>query len=156
MKALTLIPALAVLCAIAGTGPAAAGKSMVEEGAQACVIDKWDVKEPEKGHKLVDYSGRCVYLPDDAAPKASSVCPGKFEYMPDGSYKASGTCEITYAGGDKKTVTWEEGSQMKEKVYKNTGGTGKFAGATGGGTYTSVNITDSTFFGRYSGKAEMP
>jgi hypothetical protein len=25
-----------------------------EAGALACVNDKWDVKEPEKGHKLVD------------------------------------------------------------------------------------------------------
>ena len=71
-------------------------------------------------------------------------------------YKGSGTCDQTIQGGDKKTVSWEEGTHMKEKVYKNTGGTGKYAGATGGGTYTSENITDATIVGRYKGKAELP
>lgn len=157
MKALTSIFVAAVGLAIVGVGPANAGKSIVEEGARACVIDKWDVKEPEKGHKLVDYAGRCIYFPDDPAlPKASDVCTGKFEFMADGSYKAAGTCDTSIQGGDKKTVSWEEGSHMKEKVYKTTGGTGRYAGATGGGTYTSENITEATVVGRYKGKAETP
>ena len=29
----------------------------------ACVNDKWDEKEPEKGHKLVDDASRCVAHP---------------------------------------------------------------------------------------------
>jgi hypothetical protein len=46
-----------------------------EAGALACVNDKWDVKEPEKGHKLVDYAGRCVSVPDDPAePKYTMEC----------------------------------------------------------------------------------
>jgi hypothetical protein len=157
MKALVSLLSVAALLALAGAGPASAGKSIIEEGARACVIDKWDVKEPEKGHKLVDYAGRCIYFPDDPAmPKGSDVCTGKLEFMADGSYKGSGTCDQTIQGGDKKTVSWEEGTHMKEKVYKNTGGTGKYAGATGGGTYTSENITDATIVGRYKGKAELP
>ena len=56
----------------------------------ACVIDKWDEKEPDKGHKLVDYAGRCVNIPDDpAAPKITEDCVGNYEYMPDGSWKGS-------------------------------------------------------------------
>jgi hypothetical protein len=31
------------------------------------VNDKWDEKEPEKGHKLVDYAGRYVAIPGDPA-----------------------------------------------------------------------------------------
>ena len=34
------------------------------------------------------------------------------------------------------TDSWEEGSHLKEYTYKNTGGTGKYEGASGGGTYT--------------------
>ena len=42
-------------------GNAGANSQTINEaGALACVNDKWDVKEPEKGHKLVDYAGRCV------------------------------------------------------------------------------------------------
>jgi hypothetical protein len=39
--------------------------------AIACVADKWDEKEPDKGHKLVDAAMRCVLIPTDhAADKA--------------------------------------------------------------------------------------
>ena len=76
----------------------------------ACVIDKWDEKEPDKGHKLVDYAGRCVNIPDDpaAAPKSTEDCVGKYEYMPDGSWKGTGTCTNTFKGGDT--------------MYRNLGG----------------------------------
>ena len=39
---------------ILGSGTANAGNTVDDAGAIACVNDKWDVKEPEKGHKLVD------------------------------------------------------------------------------------------------------
>ena len=59
---------------ILGSGAAKAGQTINDVGAMACVNDKWDVKEPEKGHKLVDYAGRCVDIPDDAAaPKSTGT-----------------------------------------------------------------------------------
>jgi hypothetical protein len=112
---------------ILGSGTANAGNTVDDAGAIACVND-WDVKEPEKGHKLVDYAGRCVLIPDDvAAPKATEECVGKYEYMPDESWKGTGTCTNTYKGGDKISLTWEEGSHLKEYSYKNTGGTGNYS-----------------------------
>ena len=130
---------------ILGSGAAKAGPTINDVGAMACVNDKWDVKEPEKGHKLIDYAGRCVRIPDDpAAPKHTADCVGKFEYMPDKSYKGSGTC--TYR--DKVNITWEEGSHLKEYTTKNTGGTGKYEGAGGGGTYTLEELTDTLQGGR--------
>ena len=66
-----------------GHGAANAGQTIDDVGAIACVNDKWDVKEPEKGQKLVDYAGRRVNIPDDAAaPKATADCVGKYECMP--------------------------------------------------------------------------
>src|SRR5262245_29537594 len=87
VKHLLLIvpPALFIL----GSGAANAGQTINEVGAIACVNDKWDEKEVEKGHKLVDYAGRCVNVPDDpAASKNTEECVGKYEYMPDKSWKA--------------------------------------------------------------------
>jgi len=145
--------ALVVLCG----GAANAGQTINEAGALACVTDKWDVKEPEKGHKLVDYAGRCVDIPDDtAAEKFTEACTGNYEYMPDGSWKASGTCTRTQKGGDKTSVTWEEGSQLKDNPYKITGGTGKHEGASGGGTYTLEELTDTLEGGRYKGTLVLP
>ena len=37
-----------------GNAPAKAAQTINEAGALACVIDKWDEKEVEKDHKLVD------------------------------------------------------------------------------------------------------
>jgi hypothetical protein len=142
---------------ILGGGAAKAGQTIKDVGAMACVNDKWDVKEPEKGHKLVDYAGRCVNVPDDdAAPKSTAECAGSYEYMPDESWKGSGTCTYTYKGGDKVNMTWEEGSHLKEYTYKNTGGTGKFEGASGGGTYTLEELTDTLLGGKYKGTIELP
>ena len=66
---------------------AANAKTVEEAGAIACVTDKWDEQEPEKNHKLVDYAGRCIIIPDDAAaPKSTEDCVGNYEFMPDESW----------------------------------------------------------------------
>ena len=83
----------------------------------------------------------------------------KYEYMPDESWKGSGACTYTYKGdkgGDRLYNSWEEGSHLKEYTYKNTGGTGKYEGASGGGTYTLEELTDTLMGGRYKGTIELP
>jgi hypothetical protein len=139
---------------ILGNGAANAGQTIDDVGAIACVDDNWDVKEPEKGHKLIDYAGRCVNIPDDpAAPRATADCVGKYEYMPDKSWKASGTCTyIFFNGGDKLNISWEEGSHLEEYTYKITGGTGKYEGASGGGTY----LPEERLSRKYKGKIQLP
>ena len=96
-----------------------------------------DEKEPDKGHKLVDYAGRCVTIPDDpaATPMATDDCVGNYEYMPDGSWNGTGTRNVTFKGGDKLYESCEEGSHLKEYSFKITGGAGKYERASGGGTY---------------------
>jgi hypothetical protein len=60
---------------ILGVGAANAGQSIDEAGVTVCVNDKWDEKEVEKGHKLVDYAGRCVKVPNDTgAEKVVEEC----------------------------------------------------------------------------------
>jgi hypothetical protein len=142
---------------VLGGGAANAGKTIEEAGALACVNDKWDEKEPEKGHKLVDFAGRCVDIPNDpATPKFAEDCVGNYEYMPDGSWKATGTCTRTEKGEDKMYTTWEEGSQLKEYPYKVSGGTGKYQGASGSGTYIYENLTDTLSGGTYKGQLVLP
>jgi hypothetical protein len=137
--------------------PASAGQTVDDIGSFACVVDKWDEKETEKGHKLVDYAGRCVLVPDDPAdPKASSECTEKCEYLPDESWKGSGNCTYLFKSGDQINETWEEGSHLKEYLYKFVGGTGRYKDAKGGGTYTSENLTDTLSGGKYRGKIELP
>ncbi len=149
-----VVPALSLAL---GADMVNAAKTIDDNGTIACMVDKWDEKEPEKGHKLVDYASRCVLIPDDvAAKKATEVCTGKFEYQPDGSWKGTGSCTDTYQGGDTTSLTWEEGSHLKESTYTKTSGTGKYQGVKGSGTYTYENLTDTLTGGRYKGKLELP
>ena len=141
---------------ILGNGAANAGQTIDRVGAVACVNDKWTESEPEKGHKLADLVQRCVLIQNDAAAeKVTQDCVGKYEYMPDGSWKGNGTCTDNYKGG-KVYESWEEGSHLKEYKWKYTGGTGKYEGASGGGTYMYEKLTDTLFGGRYKGQLVLP
>lgn len=157
MKFQTLSLALPAALALGGQ-IAHAGKIVEGAGAIACVSDKWDVKEPEKDHKFIDYAGRCVFIPSDvAAEKATQECVGNFEYMPDNSYKASGTCTHTFKSGDKRFHAWEEGTHIKERGrFMITGGTGKLDGVRGSGTYALDELTDTLQGGTYTEKVELP
>jgi hypothetical protein len=158
MNIVQLCAVIPVVLLILGNGAAKAGQTVDDVGYMACVNDKWDEKEVEKGHKLVDFAGRCVNVPTDpAAPKNAGDCVGKYEYMPDESWKGSGTCTYTFKGGDTVSDSWEEGSELGQAyIYKFTGGTGKYQGATGGGTYFYENITDTLAGGTYKGQLVLP
>ena len=151
-----LYVALPTALCLLGSGIAIAGEPVKDTGAMACVNDKWDVKEPEKGHKLVDAAMRCVLIPDDPAePTISQDCVGNYEYMPDESWKGTGTCTDNYPDG-KISLTWQEGSDLKEYTYTKTGGTGKYEGVKGGGTYMYQNLSDTLSGGRYKGTIQLP
>jgi len=155
MKAKLLFVVVPAAFLILGNGVATAGQTIDQAGA--CVADKWDETEPEKGHKLVEMAARCVTIPDDpAAPKYTTDCVGKYEFMPDESWKGSGNCTWNFKGGDKVYEAFEEGSHLKEYLYKITGGAGKYEGASGSGTYTFENLTDTLGAGRFKGKLELP
>lgn len=157
MNLTPIIVAMAAALFILSVGLANAGKTVNEAGALVCVTDRWDEKELEKGHKLADAVMRCVAIPDDPAlEKYAQDCTGNYEYMPDGSWKSSGTCTDTFKNGDKSYESWEEGSHLKEYTYKKTGGTGKFEGIRGDGTYMYEALTDTLFGGRYKGRMELP
>jgi len=152
-----LIVAASVALFVLGINGAFAGQTIEKAATMACVNDKWDETETEKDHKLVDFAGRCINVPNDpAAPKSAGDCVGKYEYMPDGSWSGSGTCTYTFKDGDKLSDRWEEGSHLKEYTYAYTGGTGKYEGASGGGTYMYENITDTLTGGAFKGTLQLP
>lgn len=140
-----------------GAGMADAGQTIDVSGTMACVNDKWDETEPEKGHKLAQYAGRCVVIPNDPSAKNYvEDCAGNYEYKPDGSWKGGGTCIVDLKGGDTISLTWEEGSDLNEYKYEYTGGTGKYDGVTGGGTYKTDALTTTLYAGRKKGSMLLP
>jgi len=154
-RLLVAVPATLLMI---GAGPASAGNTIDVAGVMACVNDKWDEKEPAKGHKLVEYAGRCVVVPDDAsARKYVEDCAGNYEFMPDGTWKGGGTCTAGFKeSADTISVTWEEGSHLPDYKWDTTGGTGKYKGVKGGGTYKTEELTTTLYGGRKTGKLELP
>jgi hypothetical protein len=148
---------LAAAIAMTGVSIANAGQVINEGGIIVCAVDKWNETEPNKGHKLVDSAFRCVLIHNGpAASKTTEECVGKYEYMPDQTWKGVGTCTDTYYGGDKIYLSWEEGSHLNPYVYKKTGGTGKYQGVSGGGTYTYQNLTNNLSAGTFQGTVVLP
>jgi hypothetical protein len=142
---------------VLGSCVAIAGKTINQVGALVCVTDKWEEKELEKGHKLADWAGRCIGVPDNSAlEKSVEDCVEKYEYMPDQSWKGTGTCTRNFKSGDKITKTFEEGSRLKVNTYTITSGTGKYQGAKGSGTYTCDSLNDTLCGGRFKDKIQLP
>jgi hypothetical protein len=151
-----VVVAAASVLLLAATEAVLAGTSVAETGAMVCVNDKWDEKEIAKGHKLVDYAGPCVNVPDDpAGEKFIENCTGKYEYLPDDSWRGSGTCTLNLKDG-KVTAAWEEGSHLQDYTYKYTGGDGKYKGASGNGTYKTEMLSDRFGGARYKGTMSLP
>ena len=137
--------------------PAQAGQRVDEPGVIVCVNDKWEEKELGKDHKVADYAGRCVKVPDSAtATKTTEECTGKYEYKPDGTWHANGTCLVTVKEGETLSITWQEGSNLEANTFQATSGTGRFKGVTGGGTYKYDQLTTTLFGGRYHSRWELP
>ncbi|MBM3544702.1 MAG: hypothetical protein FJX44_09400 [Alphaproteobacteria bacterium] len=63
---------------------------------------------------------------------------------------------MRFKSGDTLTDSWEEGSHLKEYTYKITGGTGKYENASGEGTYTLEELTETLFGGKYQSTIELP
>lgn len=141
---------------LANATTAIAGK-VEEAGALACFNDKWDEKEVAKDRKVVDYAGRCLAISNDAAvPITSEDCTGKYEYMPDKSWKGEGTCVETRKDFGTRVITFQEGSHLKEFTYQFVSGTGKFEGISGSGTYSNDPVTDTMTGGRYKATLTLP
>lgn len=152
-----IVLSIALLMLFFANAPTAVAGEIKEAGALACVNDKWDEKEIAKDHKVVDYAGRCLAISNDPADTITSEdCTGKYEYMPDKSWKGIGKCVETRKDVGTRDLTFEEGSHLKAFTYTFTSGTGKWKGITGSGTYSNDPVTDSLTGGRYQATITLP
>lgn len=157
LMAMSATVAAALLLAAAGT--ANAGEGIESSGYEAFRTNVWDVLELDEGHSLAWWRGEGVYFDDDPSAvdhMSTGECAGTYEFMPDESYTVTGFCTYTDRDGDKHFVKWWEGSDMEEGRYEYIGGTGKYAGATGGGTYVGEELTDTLSAFTTKGVMELP
>jgi hypothetical protein len=124
---------------------ASAGERVSMISEQYYISDHADAIELEDGHTIIlaRLYGTQVSA-DTSSPmhQAKVDCTGFVDIRPDG-WDASGYCMHTDRDGDRWVGKWRNGSAMKEGVYEVYHGTsGKYVGATGGGTNTGC--TDLT------------
>ena len=151
--------AIAAALLLGAAGAANAQESIESSGYDGCVTDLWDVMELDEGHSVVLAKFRCVTFTDDPTSPvhySTGDCTGTYEFMPDESWKSSGYCTWTFRDGDTAFLKFWEGSDMEVSRYDWVGGTGRYTGATGGGTYTTEQLTDTLTANRIEEVMELP
>jgi hypothetical protein len=87
--------------------------------------------------------------PDNPLNGAAGTCSGVLEFI-DGKMDASGYCRFKDTSGDIHIGQWTGREMTEDGVFKGDftvlGGTGKWDGATGGGTFSETFNEDDTRF----------
>jgi hypothetical protein len=142
--------------------PAWAQQKIEEAGTDFAVRDN-QVSELEKGHIVVLVKTKGVTIMDDPSHPLNMTapdCTGIFEEFPDGKFKGNGYCAAADQDGHKLFSAWSESSETDpENRYQIAGGTGKFEGAKGEGTYTITEVSpgpQGRHVVRWQGTAEYP
>jgi hypothetical protein len=142
-----------------GTTALGNAQQIIEEnGVDSFVFDNRTL-ELEDGHSITLSYGRGVEVAaDPSMPTHLSAidCAGMVEAFPTKTYKASGYCTLTAPGGSKLFQRWQEGTEMPEGQYETFGGTGKFEGAKGKGTYITAEAPMGRGTSMWKGHIEYP
>ena len=92
-------------------------------------------------HTNTAYSTYEMEAADDPMQGMSGPCFGSMEVMA-GKVSGGGHCAFTHANGDMAAIKWTATGMSPEGAitgdWEVTGGTGKWMGATGGGTFSSM------------------
>ena len=134
----------------------------IEEAGRTFAVRDNQVSELEEGHIIVLVNTKGVIMTDDPSHPFNMApidCTGIFEEFSDGKYKGNGYCTNTDPEGHKLISSWSESSDTAESRYEVTGGTGKFEGARGEGTYTITEVSpgpQGRHVVRWQGTVEYP
>ena len=154
-RSLIIAGALATLLA----GAASAGERLEQSGREAFSTDVWEMLELGEGHAVALWRGHGIAYsdsPESPLHLATIDCAGAFEFMPDGTQRDRGHCTYTTRDGDKLFDRWWRSPDMEAARYEWIGGTGRWAGATGGGTYSVTQLDDRLLSVSYSGTLVLP
>ena len=142
------------------SGDLAWAQQKIEEAGTNVAVRDNQVSELEEGHIVVFINTKGVIMTDDPSHPFNMTpidCMGIVEEFPDGKYKGNGYCTNTDPEGDKLFSSWSE--DAAESRYELTGGTGKFEGARGEGTYTVTEVSpgpQGRHVVRWQGTVEYP
>ena len=134
--------------ALSGVGPTAnAGKSISWEGVQYYAGGQIQAIPMEDGHSVILAKWEGVHASKDPASPVHLIrleCAGAIDARRDGSFEANGYCMHTDRDGDKWVGKWWNNNKMPAARFDVFHGTGKYAGATGGGTAKCTPLKPGT------------
>jgi len=152
---------------IALVGDALAGEKY--KSRTAYYNTKWEQIEvgDQEGHVLAVGEGvGIVTLLEDGIPTTDGAVErtaGLYDLnLKTGTLSARGYSTVTDRDGDKTFSVWEgkmvgqPGKARGEGTFKYVGGTGKYQGIKGGGTWVSHRITPTQRYSDVQGEYELP
>ncbi len=120
--------------------PANAGETVSMKSGQYYIQDHAGSFEMGEGHTIIFARWYGTQVNQDAGSAmhhARLDCTGMIDARPDG-WDANGYCMHTDRDGDQWVGKWRNGSSMDSGAYEVFRGvSGKYVGASGGGTVTS-------------------
>ena len=117
--------------------PANAGKSISWEGVQYYAGGQIQTVPMEEGHSLILAKWEGIHASKDPASPVHLIrleCAGTIDAKRDGTFDANGYCMHTDREGDKWVGRWWNNNKMPVARFEVFHGSGKYAGASGGGT----------------------
>jgi len=114
-----------------------AGKSVSWEGVQYYAGGQIQAIQMEEGHSVILARWEGIHASKDTNSPVHLIrldCAGSIDARRDGSFEANGYCMHTDRDGDKWVGRWWNNNKMPVAKFEVFHGSGKYAGATGGGT----------------------
>jgi len=107
--------------------------------------------EVAKGHNVTYFHARGSATSDNYAFNGVGMCGGYALAMPDGKVRVVGVCARKTKDGDSWSDEWSIEPGAQRGVWRQSGGTGVFAGKTNSGWWQSLAADGKTETGMWGG-----
>lgn len=132
--------AAATTAALMGLAGQAAAADYSTDG-RTYFTQKADVFALPTGETVIQFTWNGVHMADDPSYPSNGAaqdCAGTVWIGADGAMTARGACTLTDKEGDVEALTF--GGDHTGGTFTVTGGTGKYAGASGSGSYQPATM----------------
>jgi hypothetical protein len=151
-----LVASAIVVGLLSTTGAATAGDPR-ESSGYAVGFGEVTAAELPSGGSIGVFTGRETQVindPSDPGHMATGKCYGVFEVSAEGAYSDRGNCVYTDRDGETFSIKFST-APGAGGTHEYTGGTGKWEGVTGSGTYEVTDLGDGAYVTTYSETVTM-
>ena len=123
-----------------------AGETVKLKATASSVNTKWHQIEvgDVEGHVVAVFENKQVWVSEITGERSTAISRGTMDFnTKTGQGTASGYSTMTYASGDKRFGSYEGkivGKGRWKGTFTDIGGTGKYEGCKGGGTWESQSL----------------